>query len=253
MTYSYEVAGKSYSSSKVSFADAIPSSETEPTLARYPLHQPVVVRYQPSDPAIAVLEPGPNRHVSNAFRYYLMWYGFIVLLNVANIGLGIWQYTHDSDEPLPHTYGDATPPTADADPQLGDKLLRADAEKGNAQDQVYVATWYLTGTEGYPKDPAQAAIWLQKSADQGNAQGEAMLANLYASGKGVAQDTTQALSWLQKAADQGEPHACYGLGVAHEKGLLGLPPDNQAAIEWYRKAGDEPHAKAALARLGSGP
>jgi hypothetical protein len=253
VTYAYVVEGKAYSSSKVTFADAVPASETEPILARYPLHQPVTVHYQPADPAIAVLEAGPNRHVSVAFRYYLVWYAFIVLLNIANIGFGVWQYAHDSDEPLPRTYGDSPAPAADADPQLGNKLLRDDAEKGNAQDQVYVATWFLSGTQGYPKDPAQAAVWLQKSADQGNAQAEAMLANLYAKGNGVAQDLPQALSLLQKAADQGEPHACYGLGVAHEKGLLGLSPDSQKAIDWYRKAGDEPHAKSALARLGAGP
>jgi hypothetical protein len=151
VSFSYDVGGKAYTSSKVSFADVVPARETEPILSRYPLHHPVVVHYQPEDPALAVLEPGPNRYVTATFRNYLIWFAFIIFLNVFNIAFGIWQYTHDSEEQPVRTYDDV----AKADPQLGNRLLRQDADNGNAQDQVYVAVWYLTGTEGYPKDPVK--------------------------------------------------------------------------------------------------
>ena len=246
VSFSYEVAGKSYASSKVSFADVVPARETEPILSRYPLHRPVTVYYQPDDPAVAVLEAGPNPFVRAAFRNYLIWFGFIVFINVFNIGFAVWQYTHGSED-TPHTYDDVTK----ADPQLGNRLLRADADKGDAQDQIYVAGWYFTGTEGYPKDPVEGAKWLRKSADQGNAEAENMLGNLYVRGVGVEKNLDEAVSWLKKAAAQNEPHACYSLGVASEKGLGGMPQDTQAAIDWYRKAGDDPHARAALARLGA--
>jgi hypothetical protein len=245
VSFSYEVAGKAYSSSKVSFADAVPARETEPILSRYQPNQPVTVHYNPEDPAIAVLEAGPNRFVSKGFRGLIFWFACIILINVLNIGFAVWQHTHPDDNAPAHTYDDA----AKADPQLGNRLLREDAEKGNAQDQVYVAMWYLTGTQGYPKDPAEAVKWLRKAADQGNAEAENQLAILYNTGKGVEKNSALAIEWLKKAADQGEPHACFSLGVATEKGLGGIAPDTQKAIEWYRKAGNDSHAKEALARL----
>jgi hypothetical protein len=249
VTFSYEVAGQSYTSSKVSFAAAVPAQETEPILQRYPLHQPVEVHYLPGNPAVAVLEAGPDRRVALALRVYIIWFAIIVMVNIANLVVSSWQAGQDAAPTPLHTYDD----TAAADPQEGNRLLRQDAENGNAQDQVYVAVWYLTGKEGYPKDPAEGAKWLRRSADQGNAEGENMLGQLYVSGTGVDRDLTQAVSWFQKAAAQGEPHACASLGRAYEKGVGGLPQDTQAAIAWYRKAGDEPHAKAALARLNAGP
>lgn len=246
VTFSYQVNGKNYSSSKVSFADLVPVSETEPILGRYPLSRPVTVHYKQEDPTVAVLETGSNRNVTALFRYYIYLFVVIILVNLANLGLKVWVANHASDTPQAPTYDDA----AKADPQYGNKLIRESAEKGDAKDQVYVAVWYLTGTEGYAKDPAEGAKWLQKAAAQGNAEGENMLARLYSTGTGVEKDPVQALDLLKKAAAQGEPHACYSLGYAYEKGLGGLTEDKATAIEWYRKAGDEPHAKAALARLG---
>ena len=67
VTYSYEVAGKAYSSSKVSPAPkSSRPGETEPTLSRrYRCRRPSPSITCPcADPAIAVLEPGPSRYVS---------------------------------------------------------------------------------------------------------------------------------------------------------------------------------------------
>ena len=249
VSFSYQVAGQSYTSHNVTLAAAVPTKETEPILQRYPLHQPVEVHYRPANPAVAVLEAGPNPQIALGMRALIIWFGIIIVINIADLALSFWPAGSAAAPTAPHTYDDA----AAADPQLGNRLLRQDADNGNAQDQVYVAVWYLTGKEGYPKDPAEAAKWLRRSADQGNAEGENMLGQLYASGNGVDRDLTQAVNWFQKAAAQGEPHACASLGRAYEKGLGGLPQDTQAAIQWYRKAGDEPHAKAALARLNAGP
>ena len=247
ISFSYDVAGKTYASTKISFADAVPASETEPILDRYPLSQPVEVHYQPGNPALAVLEAGPNRQLTVALRQYIFWFCIIICLNILYVGVKAWTVSHDSDTASVPTYDDV----AKSDPQLGNRLLRQDADKGVAKDQVYVAVWYLTGTEGYPKDPAEAAKWLRKAADQGDADGENMLGQLYARGNGVEKDSNQAVEWFKKAAAQGEPLACANLGYASEKGLGGMPQDKQKAIEWYRKAGDLPLAKAALTRLGA--
>lgn len=249
VAFSYNVDGKAYSSDKVSFAALVPAKETEPTLSKYPVGQPVNVHYQPGNPAIGILETGPNPAVSRLLHQFIYLYVVIILVNIANIGVTVWSVKHgsDSDTPAAPTYGDK----AAADPQLGNRLLREDAEKGNAQDQMYVAMWYLTGTEGYAKDPAEAVKWLQKSADQGNSDAENVLGGLYVSGNGVGKDPAKAVDLFRKAAEQNNPHACANLGRAYEKGYGGLPQDNAKAIEWYRKAGDDKNAKAGLARLGA--
>jgi len=251
VTYTYQVDGKTFSSNRISFAAVVPASETEPVLSRYQVNVPVHVHYQPGNPAVAILEPGPNRQVSLILRQYIIWFAVVILVNVIYIAVSVWSAHDDaaSDGQPTRTYDDA----ARDDPGLGDRLLREAADKGNAKDQVYVAVWYLTGQEGYPKDPAEGAKWLQKAADQGDAEGENMLGQLYARGHGVPKDLHQAVQWFQKAADQNEPHACANLGFAYEKGLGGMPQDTQKAIDWYRKAGDEPNARAALARLGASP
>ncbi|MGB8353436.1 MAG: DUF3592 domain-containing protein [Chthoniobacteraceae bacterium] len=268
VTYSYEVDGKAYTSTKVSPAEAVPAKETDPILSRYPVQTPVTVHYQPSDPSIAFLEPGPNRLVSNGLKVFIIWYAFIILLNIANVGLHVWQANEAASEPPIHTYGDdstpsptaastpaspnastAAAPSATPDLQRGNQLLREDADKGDAKAQRYVAIWYFAGKEGYPKDPVKAAEWMRKSADQGDPEAENFMGQFYASGTGVEKNLETAVQWLQKAAAQGEPHACFSLGTASEKGLGGLPQDNAKAIEWYRKAGNLPKAHEALVRL----
>lgn len=54
----------------------------------------------------------------------------------------------------------------------------------------------------------------------------------------------------QKAADQGFDEAQAAVGGMYEKGL-GVPQDNEKAIEWYKKAAaqGEPSAQTALKRL----
>ena len=84
-----------------------------------------------------------------------------------------------------------------------------------------------------------------------DASSQGMLGGLYARGLGVPKDFAQAVAWFQKAAAQGDPNGCTGLGMAYEHGIAGLPKDTSKAIELYKKAGDFPPAKQALARLGT--
>jgi hypothetical protein len=202
-----------------------------------------MVHYFPQNPSIAALEPGSNRYANALLRTYLLWFVIILSGNLITYKLNAL----NSAEPKVHTYDDV----AAADPGLGDRLIREAAEKGDAKDESYVATWYLGGTEGYPKDPVEAARWFRKAADQGEAGSQNLLGQLYVQGKGVPKDYGQAMGWFQKAASQGEPHACVWIGMACEQGIAGMPKDKQKAIEWYKKAGDEPKAKEFLARLGA--
>lgn len=254
VSYSYEVQGQAYSSKRINCSDTVPPIDTYAILARYPVEQIVTVYYKPDDPATAVLEPGPNAYLSRNFRNLCVIFAIILAVNIAEVALVVYNARQGAQKSTVHTYGDGSDsaPAGTPDLKLGNKLLREDAEKGNAQDQVYVGIWYLSGTmEGYAKDPVEAMKWFRKAAEQGNAQGQNMLGQLYAKGEGVEKDLTVAVEWLQKSAAQGEPHACLSLGYAYEKGAGGLPVDKQKAIEYYRKAGEIPQAKDALKRLGA--
>jgi TPR repeat protein len=54
---------------------------------------------------------------------------------------------------------------------------------------------------------------------------------MYDAGRGVLQDHAEAAKWLQKAADQGNANAQYDLGIAYFKGL-GVPQDYAIAYMW---------------------
>jgi hypothetical protein len=239
VTYSYAVNGVNFTSNRVSFAAAIPKKEIDSILARYPTGQAVTVHYQPDNPVQAVLEPGSGPHVVAPFRSLIIVFIVLILANVVSF---MAKYL---DPPQPHirTYDDVVA----ADPKLGDRLIRQDAEKGNAQDQFYVGTWYILGHD-VAKDPAEAAKWFRKSADQGYADAQVYLGQLYGTGNGVEKNLTEAIALFQKSAAQNNVRAYVCLGYSYEKGL-GVPQDNQQAAEWYRKAKGDPRAEAGLKRL----
>ena len=79
---------------------------------------------------------------------------------------------------------------------------------------------YVTGI-GRPKDPAKAAEWAAKSAEQGNAGAQALLATMYQSGQGVAKDLAKAMEWRQKAAAQGNSYAQRSLAAMYPQGDSG--------------------------------
>jgi uncharacterized protein len=54
---------------------------------------------------------------------------------------------------------------------------------------------------------------------------------MYAGGQGVAQDFAQAASWLGKAADQGDAYAQTSLSALYANGQ-GVPPDYTQALMW---------------------
>ena len=76
------------------------------------------------------------------------------------------------------------------------------------------------------------------SAEQGDAQAQFELGQLYARGQGVIQNHRKALDWYLKAADQGLAEAQYNLGIVYGSGN-GVEQDYQAALAWYQKAAEQ--------------
>ena len=91
-----------------------------------------------------------------------------------------------------------------------------------------------------PEGPLES---LRKTADQGDAQAQYRLGEMYDNGEGVAADDAEAVKWYRKAAEQGHPGAQWLLGYKYEYGS-GVAVDNVESIKWFRKAAEQGHGIA---------
>jgi TPR repeat protein len=131
-----------------------------------------------------------------------------------------------------------------AQPSGIDPALMARANAGNPDAQFRVGTQYELGAH-VAKDPAQAAAWYRKAADQGFAQAQHSLGVLYELGTGVPADPTMAAQWYRKAAEQGFAPAQFSLGLCYVHGN-GVPQDFGQALAWYEKAAKQNNSDAML-------
>jgi TPR repeat protein len=122
------------------------------------------------------------------------------------------------------------------------KWARKSAEQGNAAGEGMLADSFHWGL-GVARNSAEAAKWWRKAADQGNANAQVNLGNLYDLGEGVAQDHTEAVTWYRKAADHGNVTGQNNLGLSYSKGS-GVAQDYMEAVKWFRKAAGQGDADA---------
>lgn len=95
------------------------------------------------------------------------------------------------------------------------------------------------------RDPAAALrLWLP-FAEQGDAQAQNQVGELYERGLGTLADPGAAARWYQKAADQGDSRALINLASLYERGL-GVTRDPQQAAQLFRRASGLAPAPAAL-------
>jgi len=108
---------------------------------------------------------------------------------------------------------------------------------------------FKTGVQAYGRGDYRTALnEFRPLADQGQAQAQDYLGQMYANGQGVPQDHVEAIRWLSLAAEQSLPIAQYHLGLMYQKGR-GVPQHYAQAAQWYRLAADHGHV-AARASLG---
>ncbi len=170
------------------------------------------------------------------------------------------------------------------DDREGLKWLRFAAERGLAEAQAELGNHYET--EGAPEN-AQAILWWQKAAEQGDLNAMQSLGKAYSEGRLIAKDLAAAtrwylrvartdldesllyfllplfedpdavsipfgelIPWLRQKADGGSLLSAHLLGVAYQMGW-GVPQDLAQALAYYRKAaaGQHPQAFVALGRL----
>jgi len=112
------------------------------------------------------------------------------------------------------------------------KELKPLAEQGNAEAQALLGEMYSLG-RGVPLDVNQAQKWYQVAADQGNARGRCSLGSM-----DLKRDTAQGLRLLKLSAQQGDADAYLILGMAYMN-LKEAPRDVVQADMWLRLAAEK--------------
>ena len=129
------------------------------------------------------------------------------------------------------------------------KWYRKAAEQGYADAQCNLADMYHYGW-GVPEDDEEAVKWYREAAEQGHADAQCNLADMYRYGFGVPEDDEEAVKWYREAAEQGHADAQCNLGDMYYLGW-GVPEDCEEAAKWYQKAARQGNiaAQKALAKM----
>lgn len=126
--------------------------------------------------------------------------------------------------------------------------LRPLAEQGNADAQTKIGDMYRTG-QGVVQNHAEALKWYQQAAAQGNALAQVGLGMMYEGRHHVRPNHVEAIKWYKLAAAQGNASAQLHLGMIYES-PIGVAPNNAEAIKWYQLAAaqGDPSAQTILGR-----
>jgi TPR repeat protein len=130
------------------------------------------------------------------------------------------------------------------DAEVGMDSLRKAAEAGDAEAMYFLGVIYdpasavMTTAGTSMSDPVEALKWYRAAADTGYPLGVCGLGQVYAAGRLVAADPARASALLQQSADAGCVTAMIALADAADRGAGGLPPDQAAAVDGYRRAAD---------------
>lgn len=117
------------------------------------------------------------------------------------------------------------------------ELFTQAAQLGYTQAQFKLGHCYEFGTLGCPVDPKRSIAWFSKAAQKGDAEAELALSGWYLTGsEGVLeQNDSEAYLWAQKAARKGLDKAEYAVGYYTEMGI-GVKTDLEIAKRWYMRA-----------------
>ena len=102
------------------------------------------------------------------------------------------------------------------------------------------------GLECYARDKRGAADWFRKAAEQGHAEAQYRIADMYAEGVGVGFSIKLAQDWFRLAAGQGNAAAQNYLGIMYCNGY-GVAEDRHEAARWFRKAASQGQRNALAA------
>lgn len=125
-------------------------------------------------------------------------------------------------------------------------VLQKKAEQGDINAQAILGFMYYKGND-VEQDYREAYQWFKKAAEQGSAFAQLGLGTMYSAGVGVAQDDAQATKWYRKAAEQGSVGCQYRLGTMYAEGK-GVEQCNVQAYKWLSLAAMKGITQAATLR-----
>lgn len=120
---------------------------------------------------------------------------------------------------------------ADTPLPSGTDELRSAAEKGDSRAQFCLGNRLYGEWHRNPARDAEAKKWFRLAADQGNAQAEERLGQIYYGGRSEPQDYAVAAAWFRKAAEHGNKWAQQRLSQMYREGK-GVPVDPEEARKW---------------------
>ena len=119
----------------------------------------------------------------------------------------------------------------------GRKHLESAFEGGSATAADYLANSFFNESNEPSTDTfALGLMWLEKSADSGNADAMHQL-GLIIGERGDNESLAQALAWYERAAEQGNPNSAHNAALAYENGR-GTEIDYVKARHYYSIAAD---------------
>jgi len=123
------------------------------------------------------------------------------------------------------------------------------AEQGHADFQSVLGDMYAAG-QGVAQDYGEAEKWLRLAAEQGVINAQNALGLMYRKGEGVLQDFVEAVKWYRLASEQGSAEAQFYLGAMHFVGA-GVPEDHVRAYMWLNLAAAQRHKDAIEMRVSA--
>jgi TPR repeat protein len=117
---------------------------------------------------------------------------------------------------------------------LSIRELRTLAEQGDANAQATIGQMYYKGND-VPRDYSSALNWLKKAVASQHAGAAMTLALMYAQGQAVKKDLGKAFELAHTAAEKGNAVAQRVVGNMYDSGK-GIARDLAKASGWYQKA-----------------
>ncbi|KAF9995242.1 hypothetical protein BGZ65_009129, partial [Modicella reniformis] len=136
-------------------------------------------------------------------------------------------------------------PSVIPDEAYARELFTQAAGFGYAPSQYKLGHCYEYGLLTCPVDPRRSIAWYTRAAEQGDAESELGLSGWYLTGsEGVLkQSDTEAYLWARKAADKGLSRAEYAVGYYSEVGI-GVKQDLEEARRWYLRSAAQGNNRA---------
>ena len=122
--------------------------------------------------------------------------------------------------------------------------LEKSANQGNL-DAAFLLGYITQYAAGVTKNVGQGVSWLTKAANGGHIAAMVTLAAVYKVGDGVMKDKIKARNLYAKAAERGNNNARTALAAMYMDGD-GVHQDGKIALAWFKRAVADKHAPAML-------